>query len=241
MDYTPVLDIKPSARELTRAELAARIQYTLVKPDATRDEIVTHAEICAAYGFNAAMVGMCWVPLAKDILRGTNVKVATCFGLGVGNDSLHAKVNMLRECWALGADEVDYEPNMGYFLSGMYDEFQDEAVELVKASEGKAVKAMLELGFIKQDTDQRLAVRLLDEAGLPWVKNSSGWGPGSTPATPENIRLIRETVKHAKVKASGKVNSYDAAIGVLDAGAELIGTSSAVHILNGLTDQNSTY
>jgi deoxyribose-phosphate aldolase len=74
-------------------------------------------------------------------------------------------------------------------------------------------------------------VRLLDEAGVPWVKNSSGWGAGSEAASPENIRLIRETVRQAHVKASGKINTYEKAVALLEAGAELLGTSSGPAII----------
>lgn len=221
-----------SAREWSDAELAAHIQYTLVAANATRNDIIRHAETAAVYGFDAAMIPMCWVPLAREVLRGSGVKVATFMGLSMGHESLHAKISMIRECRALGADEVDYEPNMAFFLSGMYDEFRDEAAQLVRAAEGMPIKAMLELGYIDNEADQRLAARLLDEGGLPWVKNSSGVGPGSVAATPENIRLLRETVgPRCKVKASGKVNTYERAIAVLDAGAELIGTSAALNVL----------
>lgn len=220
------------AEELTNQELAARIQYTNVRPDATKQEMIIHLETTLKYAFHAAMISMCWVPLAREVLRGSGMRIATCIGLGLGHESLHAKIAMIRECRALGADEVDYEPNMGFFLSGMYDEFQEEAVRVVQAAEGMPVKAMLELGYIHNDGDRRRAARLLDEAGVPWVKNSSGWGPGSEPASVENIRLLRESVNpRCKVKASGKVNSYEKAIALLDAGAELLGTSGGPQIL----------
>jgi deoxyribose-phosphate aldolase len=137
----------------------------------------------------------------------------------------------MRECRALGADEVDYAPNIGLFLSGMYEEFQEEAAQIVKASQGIPVKAMLELGYIKDLELRKAAIRLLDEAGMPWIKNSSGWGPGSEPASPENIGLIRLIVKNARVKASGKVNSYEKAVALLDAGAELLGASAGPAII----------
>ena len=232
MNTSASLTGRRSAREWTDAELAAHIQFTLVAANATREDIINHVETAARYKFNAAMIPMCWVPLARDILRGTGVKVATFIGLSMGHESLHAKISLIRECRALGADEVDYEPNMAFFLSGMYDEFREEAAQLVRAAEGMPIKAMLELGYIKSEADQRKAARLLDEGGLPWVKNSSGVGPGSVAATPQNIRLLRETVSpRCRVKASGKVNTYERAVAVLDAGADLIGTSSALNVL----------
>ena len=229
-----------SARDLSNRELASFIQYTNVRPNATRDEIVAHVERCAHFGFDAAMIAMCWVPLARDILKGTGIKVATCIGLGMGHESLNAKVAMLQECIALGADEVDYEPNMGYLLSGMYEEFYLEAAALVAAAGGRPIKTMLELGYLRNDDEARKAARILEEAGVPWVKNSSGVGPGSVPATPHNIRLLRESVsERVKVKASGKIDSYEKAISLLDAGAELLGTSAGPQILGRIASADS--
>ena len=220
------------ARTMSNDELASHIQFTNVRPESTRDAIIAHLETCARYKFNAAMIQMCWVPLAREVLRGTGVKVATCIGLPMGGESLHAKIGLIRECVALGADEIDYEPNMGFYLSGMYDEFREEAAAIVRAADGRPVKAMLEFGFLKTEDDRRHAARLIDEGGVPWIKQSSGWGAGGIAATPEDIRLLRETVsERCKVKASGQVNSFAKAVAVFDAGAEMIGTSGAPAIL----------
>lgn len=232
----------PDARTLTRDELAARIQFTNVKPNLTRTELIAHVETAASYKFDAAMVAMCWVPLAQSILRGSGVKVSTCFGLALGNESLHAKVMLTRECFALGADQVDYEPNMGFYNSGMYDAFRAEAAALAAAAEGRAIKAMLEFGYLKTTEDKVRAATLIDEGGIPWIKNSSGWGEGGIPATVEDIRLLRATVRpQTHVKASGKVNSYERAVTLLNAGAEMIGTSSAPQIMQGGSGSLNNY
>jgi deoxyribose-phosphate aldolase len=229
-----MISVALEARTFTKEELASRIQFTNIRPNATKAEILKHLETCARYKFNAAMVQMCWVPMAREVLQGTGVKVATCIGLPMGGESLHAKIGLIRECLALGADEVDYEPNMGFYLSGMYDEFREEAAQLVRAAEGHPVKAMLEFGFLRTEADRRHAARLIDEGGVPWIKQSSGWGEGGIPATVQDIRLLRETVSpRCKVKASGKVNTYEKAIAMFEAGAEMIGTSSAPQIIDG--------
>lgn len=221
-----------------RQALAQRIQYTNVRPETTRAEITAHLERSLEYGFQAAMISMCWVPLARSVLRGSDVRVATCISLGLGHESVFGKEMLIRECRALGADEVDYQPNMGFFLSGMVDEFADEAARLVRAAEGMPIKAMLELGFIQDEQQRRLAARLLDEAGVPWVKNSSGVGAGSEPASPENIRLLRASVgPRCHVKASGKINSYAKAIALLEAGAELLGSSAGPAIVDQVEQQ----
>lgn len=219
-------------RAFTAKDLADRIQYTNIRPNATEADIRAHLEVCARYGFNAAMVQMCWVPLAREFLRGTGVKVATCISVGMGGDSARAKAAAIRECVALGADEVDYMPNIGFFLSGMYDAFRDEAAALVEAADGRPIKAMLEFGFLKTEDERRLAARLSDEAGVAWVKQSSGWGEGGIQATVEDVRLLRETVSpRCRVKVSGKVNTYEKAIAMFEAGAELIGTSGGPQIV----------
>jgi len=220
-------------RNMNDQDLAKLIQFTNTSPSVTKTEMVTHAERCAQYGFNAAMVPMCWVPLVKDILSGTTVKVATFFGFGMGHESLGAKLAMMRECIAIGADEVDYEPNMSWFMSGMYDEFRREAVGLLDAAQGMPIKPMLEFGMLKTETEKIRIAELVDEAGLPWIKNSSGGGPFGIPATPEDIALLFRTVgPGCKVKASGKVNSYEKMVGLCAAGAVLVGTSSALQILD---------
>lgn len=123
----------------------------------------------------------------------------------------------------------------------MHAEFQKEAAEVVRAGQGMPIKAMLELGYIKDPEQRRLAVRLLDEAGMPWIKNSSGWGPGSEPASLENIGMIRAIAIQAKVKASGKVNSYSKAVALLDAGAELLGASAAPAIIDQVQGDETGY
>lgn len=222
------------ARQLSKKELAKLIQFTNVRPQATRDDIAAHVELCAEYNFDATMVQMCWVPMAKEILRGTTVQVATCIGLPMGGESIFAKVAMIRECFALGADTIDYEPNMGFYRSGMFDEFREEGAALVRAADGREVKAMLEFGFLYGEEEKRHAVQLLTEAEVPWIKNSSGWGEGGVPATAEDMRLMRSVTDGTKsrVKASGKVNGYDKAIEILNAGAELIGSSTGNNIID---------
>lgn len=226
---------------MENTELASRLQYTIVDPAATKDQIIRHLEECESHRFQAAMVPMYWVPLARSVLSGTQVRVATFICIGMGNESVPAKAMLLRECWALGADEVDYEPNMSLFLSGMYDEFAEEGRTLVQMTDGRPLKAMLELGYIHDRAPRVKAARLLAEAGVPWIKNSSGVGPGSEPATVDNISLLKEAVGDiAKVKASGKIRTRVQAEELIAAGAALIGTSAGSRIL-GMSSEAGGY
>jgi deoxyribose-phosphate aldolase len=230
--------LQADARSLSRAELAGMIQFTNVRPNATREQIIAHLESCAHYGFDGAMIANCWVPLARSVLAGSGVKVATCIGLGFGQESLFGKIAQVRDCLALGAEEIDYEPNMALYLSGLYDEFREEGRALVAAAEGRALKAMLEFGYLEGDEQKRHAASLLVEAGVPWIKNSSGWGAGGIPATVEDIALLREVTagSASRVKASGKVNSYEKTIELINAGAEMLGTSTGSLVMDGYPD-----
>ena len=219
---------------LTRQQLASKLQSTLVRPDVTRAQLIEHIEACARYEFNAAMIPMAYVPLAREILRGTNVKVATTICFGTGNESVFAKIALLRECLALGADEVDYEPHMSLFLSGEYDAFYHESAQLVEAAGNLTLKAMLELGYIDSREGKIHAAQILERAGVPWIKNSSGGGPRPGLATPEDIQLLRQHLRpETHVKASGGIRTLVGALALLDAGAELLGTSNAVGIVDG--------
>jgi deoxyribose-phosphate aldolase len=124
---------------------------------------------------------------------------------------------------------------MGFFRSGMYDEFREEGAALVRAGDGREIKAMLEFGFLYSEEEKRHAVQLLADAEVHWIKNSSGWGEGGIAATPEDLTLIRSITEGTKsrVKASGKVNSYERAVELLNAGAELIGSSTGNRIIDG--------
>lgn len=226
----------------SRQELAARLQSTLVRPDCTKAQLIEHIEACARYQFNAAMIPMAYVPLARDILRGTDVKVATTICFGTGNETVFAKIALLRECLALGADEVDYEPHMSLFLSGEYEAFHDESVLLVQAAGDLTLKAMLELGYIEPRESKIHAAQLLEQAGVPWIKNSSGGGPRPGQATPEDIQLLRQNLRpETHVKASGGIRTLEQVLALIDAGAELLGTSNAVGILEGQVVEQTAY
>jgi len=146
-------------RNLNKKELAKYIQFTKVSPSVTKDEMIEHFELCGDYNFNAAMVPMYYVRLGKEILKGTEVQVATFFGFGMGHETLNAKVELMKECIKIGADEVDYQPNMSAFLSGEYKYFEDEANKMLEISQQIEIKPMLELEFIKKNEKKIKAIK----------------------------------------------------------------------------------
>lgn len=231
---------KMNSLQLSKSQLALLIQSTQMAPNLTRDGLMAHVRECIRFHFNAAMIAPCWVPLAKELLKGMGIKTATFIDFGMGSLHVHGKAALIDQCRQLGADEVDYAPNMGYLLSGMHAEFQAEAVALVKAAQGMPLKAMLQLGMLESLEDKKQAILLLEEAGVDWMKNSSGgWPPGATPATVEDIQLIKSTLKgRSRVKASGGINDTRTALNLIAAGAELLGTSHAAAVIEGFQDNS---
>lgn len=223
--------------------VANAIQYTNVNPDLTRDGVLEHLRTAREYGFDAAMIAPVWVSLGKEVLAGSDVKVASTLNFPMANDTLGMRLAALRELAKAGADEFDFPPHPGYLLGGQIDEYTRDMNEIVKAAhdEGMKVKAMLEFGYL--DEEQKvLATRIAYEAGIDWVKQSSGWGVGGCAATVEDVALLKANIEPpCRVKVSGKVNSLEKMQAMFEAGAELVGTSSAPQIVDGLVGDANAY
>lgn len=226
-----------------KTQVAKAIQFTDVNPHLTREGVVAHLETCAEYGFHAAMIAPVWCSLGKEVLKGTGVRVATTLNFPQANDTLGMKIAALRELAKTGADEFDFPPNPGLLLGGEVDAYRAELVEITRVAheEGMVLKAMLEFGFL-DDAQKALASRIATEAGIDWIKNSSGWGVGGCAATVEDVRiLVENSSAPTRVKVSGKVNSLEKMRELFEAGAELVGTSSATQIVDGLTGDENAY
>lgn len=226
--------------EFTVEEVAAKIQHTNVNPDVTRDEIKKLCEDCIEYGFDGVMLQPCWIKDAKKYLAGSKVKVCTALGYPMGGSTARSKASEMAEVIELGADEVDFMPNIGFLKSGMYDEFEKEVAQIVKAAKGKITKVMLEFGMLTQEEKVK-AAELSIRAGVTYLKNSSGWGKGGK-ATVEDVQLLKEVANNkALVKASGGIRDFDSAVAILNAGASLLGTSAGVKIVSGSGEVLSDY
>ena len=226
-----------------RHQVAGAIQYTDVNPDLTREGVLAHLQTCVEYGFNAAMIGPCWASLAADVLRGTGVRVATTLNFPQANDTVAMKVAALRELARTGAQEFDFPPNPGYLIGGMEAEYAAELREIVNVAhgEGLVVKAMLEFGFLSEDQKAR-AAQLASEAGIDWVKQSSGWGRGGIAATVADVAVLKANISPpCRVKVSGKVNTLEKMQALFEAGAELAGTSSGPAIVDGAVGDPNAY
>lgn len=226
-----------------KKQVAKAIQYTNVNPNLTREGMLKHLEICVKYDFDAAMVAPCYVSLAKDFLQGTGIHVATTLNFPQANDTLQMKLAALKELIKIGPDQFDFPPNPGLLIGGLEKEYYEEMRQIVEISHasGVVVKAMLEFGFLNQEQKIK-ATQLAYEAGIDWVKQSSGWGVGGCAATVEDVKILKENIQEpCRVKVSGKVNTLEKMKAMFEAGAELVGTSSGPEICEGLVGDLNAY
>ncbi|MFI8495716.1 deoxyribose-phosphate aldolase [Peribacillus butanolivorans] len=216
----------------TVQEIASKIQHTNVNPDVSKEDIRNLVLDCVKYGFDGIMLQPCWIREAKELLVGSSVKICTALGFPMGGGTSNSKAREMAEVVSLGVEQIDFMPNFGYYKSGMYTEFESEIKEIVKASDGRVTKIMLEFGMLTQDEKQRAAELALN-AGVTYLKNSSGWGKGGH-ATVEDIQLLKRIAgDKALVKASGGIRDIESATSILNAGASLLGTSAGVKIVTG--------
>jgi len=218
-------------------DVASRIQHTNVSPDATLKDIERLCSECIEYGFDAAVVNPIWVKDAKRFLKGTDVKVCVALNFPIGASSTLSKVVEIRNSLADECDEIDFMINVGYLKSGLLDLFRRDVEAVVKAADGRVVKAILETAILTED-ELKAAAKICEESGVDYIKNSTGWGKGG-PATVEIIKLMRSLVSNrVKVKASGGIRDFNTAVSLLEAGADLLGTSRGVQIVKGIEDKD---
>lgn len=215
--------------------MAARIQHTIISNVLTESLWEAHIAECLKYGFNAAMVPAAWVKRTAERLRGSKVRVASFIDFPYGTMTSSGKACEARHLVEDGAQEIDLMPNVGYLLSGMEKEYRDDTAGVVKAAESVPVKIMLELPLLN-DQQQKRAVALSIEAGVAYLKNASGGAVGV--ATPEQIRFLRQLApSNVRVKASGGIKTAQQVRDLLAAGADMVGTSSGVRIIQEVLQQ----
>lgn len=217
----------------SEASLVARkIQSTLISNCLTEEDWEKHIAECLQYRFHAAMVPAAWVRKTADRLGGTGVRVASFIDLPFGTMTSAGKAYEAGRLVDEGAAEIDLMPNVGFLLSGMEKEYFDDIRGVVAAAAGIPVKIMLELPLLNERQRER-SIALSVEAGVAYLKNASSGAVGT--AKPEDIRLLRRLAPtHVRVKASGGIKTRNQVLELFEAGADLVGTSAAVKIVQEL-------
>jgi deoxyribose-phosphate aldolase len=210
---------------------AGLIDHTLLKPDATRDEIRKLCEEAARFGFASVCINPWNVPLAAELLRGTNVKVCTVVGFPLGATLPKVKMHEAEEAIKLGAQEIDMVINIGALKSGQDDVVESDIRGVVEASHrgGAICKVILENVLLTVDEKVR-ALLACKKAGADFVKTSTGFSTAG--ATAEDVALMRAVVgSEIGVKAAGGVRSLEDLKKMVCAGATRIGASASVKIM----------
>ncbi|HEY4238483.1 MAG TPA: deoxyribose-phosphate aldolase [Kofleriaceae bacterium] len=219
------------------ADLAKLIDHTLLKPEATRDEVTKLCAEAKQHRFASVCVNTTWVPLCKALLAGTDVMVCAVVGFPLGAMEPGAKAYEARNAVRQGAKEIDMVINIGALKSRDYETVFEDICKVVKSSAPAGVKVILETSAL--DTEQKIiGCTLAKLAGAAFVKTSTGFGKGG--ATVEDVEMMRRIVGNdVGVKASGGVRTAEDVLKMATAGANRIGASASVAIVTGTADGKS--
>ena len=210
-------------------ELNKMIDHTSLKANVQDAGIEALCAEAKAYGFASVCVNPYHVPLAKQLLAGSGVKVCTVIGFPLGADTARIKAAQAADACEMGAEELDMVINVGALKDGRDDYVREDIRGVVAAAGGRVVKVIIETGLLTDEEKVR-AVKLACEAGASFVKTCTGFSGGA--ATPEDVALMRRTAPPAvKVKAAGGIRTYEDAMKMIEAGAERIGTSAGTKIM----------
>lgn len=215
-------------------DIARYIDHTLLRPEASIQEIIKLCQQAKEFGFYSVCVNPCHVALCQEELAGSSVKICTVIGFPLGASCSTLKADEAMMAIEHGADEIDMVINIGYLVSGSlspFDLIRQEIADIVNYAHDYdvLVKVIIETALLT-DQEKVLACRLAVEAGADFVKTCTGFSGGQ--ATVEDIKLMKATVgDKAQVKASGGIRDYATALAMIRAGASRIGTSSGVKIV----------
>jgi deoxyribose-phosphate aldolase len=211
--------------------LAKYIDHTLLKAEAEPKDIEKLCSEAMNYQFAAVCVNPSHVSGSKDLLGESGVLVATVIGFPLGATTSTNKFRETKEATQNGADEIDMVINVGLLKSGALTEVGKEIGGVVEAAGGAPVKVIIETGLLNEKEISKVS-SLCVENGAAFVKTSTGFGPRG--ASVEDVKLIKSVVgDDCKIKASGGIKTREQALKMIEAGADRIGTSSGIQIIEG--------
>lgn len=222
----------------SKEQMAKIMDYTLLKPTATREDVLRFCEEAKEHHFATVVVFPFWLPVVARELSRTDVKAATVIGFPYGANGRAVKLYEMRAAVTNGASEIDVVMNISALKSGEITIVEREINELVDTTRALGmtedakrvlIKIIIETYYLTDD-EKRIACQIIMNAGADFIKTSTGTAPGG--ATIEDIRLIRDAVGPTMgVKAAGGIRTPAQAVAMLDAGANRIGTSAAVELV----------
>jgi len=209
--------------------LPALIDHTVLRPEATRTDVLRLCQEAKQYGFTVIFIPPCYAREAVEAVAGSSICVGIPVGFPLGGHTTGTKVSEALEGVRKGATVLDMVINVSRLKSGDVDAVRQDIVEVVQATPGAEHKVILETCYLT-DQEKITACRLVVEARADYAKTSTGFGAGG--ATVADVRLMKKAVgANAKVKASGGIRDWKTAMAMLEAGADRIGTSASLKIL----------
>ncbi len=210
--------------------LTKYIDHTVLKSDTLKADIVKLCQEAIEHNFKSVCINPSYIKVAKQLLDGSSVLVCTVIGFPLGQNDTETKVFETVKAIENGADEVDMVINIAKLKDKEYDYVLNEIKAIKKACGNKVLKVIIETCLLT-DEEKEKACELIIEAKADFVKTSTGFSHHG--ATFEDVALLKNKVKDMiKIKAAGGIKSYDDLIKMIELGADRIGTSSAIKILN---------
>lgn len=216
--------------------MASLIDQTLLKPDATKDDIGRLCQEAINYGFHSVCVNPSYISLAASALKDSHVKVCSVVGFPLGANTPEVKAFEAEKAIKDGTNEIDMVINLGALKSGDYELVKKDIGAVIKQAarfqKDIIVKVIIETGLLS-DEEKALACQVVKESGANFVKTSTGINTRG--ATVQDVKFIRKIVgPEFGIKASGGIRSYGDAMKLVEVGATRIGTSSGSSIINGI-------
>lgn len=235
------LDLSAISLDSTRIDhkLAAIIDHTLLKPEATTEDLIKICNEAKKYGFATVCVNSCNIPLVAKLLKDSSVKPIAVVGFPLGAVSSFVKALEASTAITAGAAEIDMVINLGALKSNNYQAVYDDIKQVVAAVKPYPVKVIIETALLHHDEKVAASV-LAKAAGATFIKTSTGFAAGG--ATIEDLKLIRSVVgEKMLIKASGGIKTKEDAEKMIAAGANRIGASASIAIVTRQNSQTATY
>jgi len=224
-------EIPPPAEGVGPAEMAAFVDHTVLKAEATRAQVETLCQEAREHNFAAVCVNASYVALCHELLKGADVGVAAVVGFPLGATLPEVKAYEAQRCIAAGATEIDMVIHVGALLDKRYEYVYQDILGVVQAchARGAVLKVIIEAALLT-DATKVAACFLSQQAGADYVKTSTGFGPWG--AKVEDVALMRRTVgPEMGIKAAGGIRTYADACAMIGAGATRIGASAGIRLV----------
>ena len=219
-------------------QLAQYIDHTALTAEKNEQDILKLCDEAIEHGFYSVCINSGYIPLAKEKLAGTNVKICTVVGFPLGANLSSVKAFETAQAIKAGANEIDMVINVGLIKSQKWDAVKQDIQAVFDACHGTPLKVILETCLLTKEEIVK-ACEICKEIGVAFVKTSTGFNKGG--ATVEDVALMKQTVGNIGVKASGGVRDTETALAMIKAGATRIGASAGIAIIGHASDVKSSY